>query len=131
MAILILIVIILIMTAAIIYASNRQKGGHISPKLKVFALSTALALVVFSAYWAAGVIIDEETDKDGFTWATFTVTIVVWLLALGLLAIRVNVSAVWVALGGVVGFVLAPFIVFTVFAITYEIWVWPKTLEMD
>ena len=131
MALLGLILIILIMTVAIIYASNREKGGHVSPKLKVFALSTALTIVAFSAYWAIGVIIEEESDKDGFTWATFTVAIVTWLLALGVLAIRARMSVLWVALGAVAGFVLSPVIVFSAFVITYEIWEWPRSLEMD
>jgi hypothetical protein len=131
MALLGLILIILIMTAGVIYLSNRKRGGHVSPKLKVFALSTALTLVAFSAYWAIGVIIQEESDNDGFTWATFGVTIVIWLLALGVLVLRAGMSILWVGLGAVTGFILAPVVVFTVFAITYEIWVWPKSLEMD
>ena len=109
-----------------------EKGPPPKPNLRVFALWTALTTVAFSAYWAGVVIIEEASDIDGFKWATFAITIV-WLLALGVLAIRVRVNAslFWVGLGAIAGFVLSPVIVFTVFAITYEIWEWPKSLEMD
>jgi hypothetical protein len=102
---------------------HAERAGHVSPTLKVFAVATALTVTALAAYLIVG------WTNGSFTWTIFLVTIAIWLLVLGMLAIRAKVSPLWVALGAVVGLVLAPIIVFTALAITYAIFGWPELMD--